>query len=89
MEFYLDQLEELLEMRINDLSVKNRTKQTRFLLEQQVRHMEKIMCQLSAEDKEWLDSQLMEIGCSKEEDDKILYKAGFCDSLKIIKLLGI
>ena len=89
MEHYLNQLEELIEMRINDLSVKNRDKQARSLLEQQIRRMDQIMCQLSEDDREWLDSQLIDIGCSKEDDDKIIYKAGFCDSLKIIKLLGI
>lgn len=89
MEHYLNQLEELVEMRINDLSAKNRDKQARSLLEQQIRRMDKIMRQLSEDDREWLDSQLIDIGCSKEEDDKIIYKAGFCDSLKIIKLLGI
>lgn len=43
----------------------------------------------AANDKEWLDCELVTIGCSKEEDDKMIYKAGFCDSLKIMKLLGI
>jgi len=82
-------MEELIELRISELTIKTRDKQERSVLEKKIGRMEAIMNQLSEDDKEWLDCELVAIGCSKEEDDKMIYKAGFCDSLKIMKLLGI
>lgn len=89
MEHLLCQLEELIEQRISELTIKTRTKQERFVLEKKIGRMETIMDQLSVDDKEWLDCELIDIGYSREEDDKAIYKAGFSDSLKIMKLLGI
>jgi len=89
MEHLLNQMEELIESRISELTIKTRDKQERSMLEKKIGRMETIMSQLSADDKAWLDCELVAIGCSREDDDKMIYKAGFCDSLKIMKLLGI
>lgn len=77
----LNQLEELIESHIHELTVQTRTKQEHSVQEKKVERMEIIMNQLSKDDKEWLDYGLVNIGCSKEEDDKAIYKVGFCDSL--------
>lgn len=89
MDHLLNHMEELLELRISGLIIKTREKQERSVLERKIGRMETIMDQLSQDDKEWLDNELVDIGCSKEDDDKSIYKTGFCDSLKIMKLLGI
>ncbi|MDL2302536.1 hypothetical protein LJC58_09310 [Lachnospiraceae bacterium OttesenSCG-928-D06] len=85
----LNQLEELIEQRINELTIQTRTRQERVVLEKKADCLDTVMDQLSEDDKEWLDCELMAISCSKEEDNKVIYKAGFSDSLKIMKLLGI
>ena len=89
MEPILEGLEELLEQRINDLMEQNKEKRDRLQRIKDLDRMDVIMNLLSGEDKEWLDHELMLLGCLKEEDGKTLYRAGFCDAIKTMKLLGI
>lgn len=92
MENIMDQLQEMLEERVHALLI-NASQEDKERSQDQksehVKRVEAIMNQLSDEDREWLDNLLVSKGVLLDEKAQSLYKAGFCDALKLMKALEI
>ncbi len=88
MDEFAEQAKELLNQRVNQVREEN-ARLTRAEKNEQMERMNRILCSLTEEDREWLDRYMTDDVILTNGECEALYLAGLKDGLRLLRLIAL
>lgn len=88
MDEFAEQAKELLNQRVNQVREEN-ARLTRAEKNEQMERMNRILCSLTEEDREWLDRYMTDDVILTNDECEALYLAGLRDGLRLLRLIAL
>lgn len=88
MDEFAEQAKELLNQRVNQVREEN-ARLTRAEKNEQMERMNRILCFLTEEDREWLDRYMTDDVILINDECEALYLAGLKDGLRLLRLIAL
>lgn len=88
MDEFAEQAKELLNQRVNQVR-EEKARLTRAEKNEQMERMNRILCSLTEEDREWLDRYMTDDVILTNDECEALYLAGLKDGLRLLRLIAL